>query len=354
MQLILDILKSFIQPSLVVVILIFLLFINSWIFKKIKTTASAGNIAKNSISMVLAIVGLLILILSLPIDHALKGQILGLFGIIISAGIALSSTTILGNLIAGFMNNSMNRFKNGDLIKIDDFHGRVITKSIFHTEIQLEDSNFITIPNLYIANNPVKLIRKSNTVISTSVSLGYDISRIKIEKTLKKAATDIGLKDPYVYITSLGDFSVVYKIHGFLEDSSKYFTTSSQLNGRVMDFLHEANIEIVSPTFMNQRRVDDNIFISKPKQNVSDTSESKTPENLIFDQAIKSEKLETKKEYLNTIEQKIKSLKEQLKEVKDDKESKKIKASIQKNEDLKARLESSIKAQAKKNKETKS
>lgn len=351
MEMIINILKSFVQPSLVVVILIVLLFVNSWLFKKIKTTASAGNIAKNSISLVLVIVGLLIIILSLPIDGSLKGQILGLFGIIISAGIALSSTTILGNLIAGFMNNSMNRFRNGDLIKIDDFHGRVITKSIFHTEIQLEDSNFITIPNLYIANNPVKLIRKSNTVISTTVSLGYDISRVKIEEALKKAALETGLKDPYVYITSLGDFSVVFKIHGFLDDSSKYFSTSSLLNSKVMDFLHDANIEIVSPTFMNQRKADDIEFIPESTHPKTNAKSEKSPEELIFDEAIKSEKIETKKDYINKIEQKQKSLKDQLKETKDENETEKIKTAMQRNEELKKKIESSIKAQMKKTKE---
>ena len=180
--------------------------------------------------MFIVLIGVLVFILVLPIDKSLKGQILGFMGIIISAGIALSSTTVLGNLIAGIVNNSMRRFRNGDLIKIDDIHGRVIKKSIFHTEIQLEDSNFITIPNLYITNNPVKLIRKTNTVISTTVSLGYDIPRDKIEEVLLNAAIATGLSNPYVYIKSLGDFSVVYKIHGFLEDSSKYFSTSSLLN----------------------------------------------------------------------------------------------------------------------------
>jgi small-conductance mechanosensitive channel len=263
MEDIFKIFESLIEPTVVLFVLIILLGINSWIFKKIKSTTSNGNITKGAISFFLVLIGVLAFILVLPIDKSLKGQIIGFLGIIISAGIALSSTTVLGNMIAGIMNNSMNRFRNGDMIKIGDFHGRVIRKSIFHTEIQLEDSNFITIPNLYIANNPVKLIRKTNTVISTSVSLGYDISREKIEKVLEDAANETGLSDPYVYITNLGDFSVVYKIHGFLEDSSKYFSTTSLLNAKVMDKLHAEKIEIVSPTFMNQRRVDEKEFIPK-------------------------------------------------------------------------------------------
>lgn len=123
----------------------------------------------------------------------------------------------------------MNRYRNGDLIKIGDLHGRVTKTNIFHVEIQLEDSNFTSIPNLYIATHPVKLIRKVDSVISTTISLGYDVPRTRIEATLIKAAITTGLTDPYVYITDLGDFSVSYKIHGFLKDSNKYFSTNSLL-----------------------------------------------------------------------------------------------------------------------------
>ncbi|MBN1183660.1 MAG: mechanosensitive ion channel [Bacteroidales bacterium] len=352
MEHIFKIIQSLIEPTIVLLILIILLIINSWIFKKIKSATSGKNIIKGTISFFLVLFGGLVFILILPIDKSLKGQILGFLGIIISAGIALSSTTVLGNLIAGIMNNSMNRFRNGDLIKIGDFHGRVIKKSIFHSEIQLEDSNFITIPNLYIANNPVKLIRKTNSVISASVSLGYDISRDKIEKALKDAAISAGLSDPYVYITSLGDFSVVYKIHGFLEDSSKYFSTSSILNAKVMDKLHDEKIEIVSPTFMNQRRVDEKEFIPKQAINTAEPVDEKSPEDLIFDEAIKSEKIEIKKNYVKKIDKKQEVLKEKLKDLKGEKEIEEIKSMIKRNNELKGRLENSIKIQIERDKDS--
>jgi len=344
--------ESLIEPALVLLILVVLLIINSLIFKRIKSSKPNENITKGAISTFIILIGVVAFIIAMPIDKSLKGQILGFLGIIISAGIALSSTTVLGNLIAGIMNNSMNRFRNGDLIKIGDFHGRVVKRSIFHTEIQLEDSNFITIPNLYIANNPVKLIRKTNTVISISVSLGYDISRDKIEETLKNAAIDAGLSDPYVYITNLGDFSVVYKIHGFLDDTGKYFSTISLLNAKVMDKLHAKKIEIVSPTFMNQRRADDKEFIPKIVVQNKKTTRQNSPEKLVFDEAIKSEKIEIKKDYLKEIEKKQDELKEKLKDLKDDKEIKKIKSIISKNDELKEKIEKNIREQVEKDKES--
>jgi len=352
MNQLINIFKSLIEPVSVLLLLLVLLLLNSWTFKRLKLLTSDGNITKRTISFFIVLVCVLVFILTLPIDKNLKGQILSFLGIIISAGIALSSTTILGNLIAGIMNNSMNRFRNGDLIKIGDFQGRVIKKSIFHIEIQLEDSNFITIPNLYIANNPVKLTRKSNTVISTSVSLGYDVSRIKIEDALKEAAISTGLKDPYVYITKLGDYSVEYKIHGFLDDSSKFFSTSSLLNGKVMDELHEKKIEIVSPSFMNQRRVDEKEFIPYYQVDKPSLAEQCSPEDLIFDEAIKSEKIEKKKDFLKEIDKKQELLKEELKTVKDKDEIERIKSLIKRNDELKEKIEKSISEQVAKDKDS--
>jgi small-conductance mechanosensitive channel len=343
MQEVFDIFRSLLEPASVLIILVILLLINTWIFNRLKSVSPHGNIIRNTFSSLIVFIGALVFILALPIENNLKGQILTFLGIIISAGIALSSTTILGNLIAGIMNNSMKRFRNGELIKIGDLQGRITRKSIFRVEIQLEDSNFVSIPNLYIANNPVKLTRRANTVVSTTVSLGYDVPRSKIEQALKEAALAAGLKDPYVYIMELGDYSVIYKINGFLDDSGKYFSTSSNLNARVMDKLHENKIEIVSPTFMNQRRVDDKQYIPEQVKEKPSAKKTSSPEDLIFDEAIKSEKIEKKKDFLMEIDKRLELLKKSLKELKDEEEIVKVKANIGKYEEMKTNVRNSIK-----------
>jgi len=317
MNQIINILKSLTGSGVVLLLLFFVLFLNKWFFNRIRKDKDSFRVTRQSIAAIIILAGGLTFVLSLPIEKELKGQILSFLGIIISAAIALSSTTLLGNLIAGIMNNTMNRFKLGDLIKVGELMGRVTSKNILHTEIQLEDSNFVTIPNLHIASNPVKLTRKNNTVIYTSVSLGYDVSQSKIIESLKNAATETGLNDPYVYITNLGDFSVTYKIHGFLEDSTKYFSTSSLLNSNVINALHNNKIEIVSPTFMNQRQVNDIEFIPQKEIVTKEEEPEKSPEDLIFDKATEAGAIEKKKEYLSEINQKIEDLQDQIKDLKD-------------------------------------
>ncbi len=343
-----SILKSLIGPSVVLLFLFFVLFLNKWLFTRIKKDRESFRVTRQSIAALITLTGGLTFILSLPIEKELKGQILSFLGILISAAIALSSTTLLGNLIAGIMNNSMNRFKLGDLIKVGDLMGRVTRKNILHTEIQLEDSNFITIPNLHIASNPVKLTRKNNTVISTSVSLGYDVSQNKIFESLKNAAIETGLNDPYVYITSLGDFSVSYKIHGFLEDSTKYFSTSSLLNSNVINSLHDNNIEIVSPTFMNQRQVNDIEFIPQKEIVTKEEEPEKSPEDLIFDKATEAGAIEKKKEYLLEINHNIEEIQDQIKDLKDKIEIDNLKKKMERLKNIQKKIVEHIEEKTKK------
>ncbi len=299
--------------SLVVVIIIVLAFIvNNWLYNRSKE--AKGTITRQVISVLIFLIGALVFTITLPIDQSIKNQIISLIGIVLSAALALSSTTLIGNALAGLMNNSIKNFKLGDFIKIEENFGRVTKKGLFRTEIQTEDRDFTTLPNLYLASNPIKIVRESGTIISTTVSLGYDIDRSLIKKHLLIAAEESGLTDPYVFIKSLGDFSITYKIHGILKDINKYFTTNSLLNEKVIDHLHKNEIEIVSPSFMNQRQVNEIKFIPPIHESEESSTNEQSPEEIVFDKAIKADKIEEKSEYLKEIDNKIDLLKLSLKE----------------------------------------
>ena len=350
---ILEVLKEIKNPSIVIIVLIFLLLLNSLIFKKISSPISNFNIAKGLVSLLLVLLGTVIFVLVLPgEDNSLKGNIIAFLGILISGGIALSSTTILSNLIAGIMNNTLHRFRNGDHLKVGDFQGKVVNKGIFHTELQLEDSNKVTIPNLHLVNNPVKVISNKKTVISSSVSLGYEYSRKKVEKALLEAAKKSDLTNPFVFIKNLGDFSIVYEVHGFLENVGNYFSAQSVLNANVLDELHEEKIEIISPSFMNQRSVETTEFIPHKIINEKETFSETRPEDLIFDEANKSEKIENKKDALKKIKEERELLREQLKNSNDSEEVEKLKAQISENKEQEKRLTEIINEQVEKSKDT--
>ncbi len=259
-------------------------------------------------------VGIISLLLSLPIADSTKSHITTLLGYMISAIVALSSATFFGNMLAGILLKIVNNFQPGDYVEVGAYTGPVSERGLFHTEIQTDDRNLITIPNLYLAINPVKVIRRSGSFITTSVSLGYDVSRLKIENCLLEAARKAGLKDPFVFITSLGDFSIVYEIHGKQEDTKRLLSSKSRLNAMVLDELHAANIEIVSPSFMNQRPVGETIFIPEDlSKEIPDMQTNLHAELKVFDKAHDAKSIEDKKIRLEKMEAKLKELHEQLK-----------------------------------------
>jgi small-conductance mechanosensitive channel len=311
MQEILEILKGFGGTAIAIVLMGGIFLIAQRVLTSQIDAKSKFVPMRRIILFTIGFIGLMVVIMVLPMGSELRGQIISFFGVIISAGVVLSSTTLLGNALSAMMMRIVNHFQVGDFIETADVFGRVTNRGIFHTEVQTADRDLMTIPNLRLATNPVRVLRDSGTIIKASVSLGYDIHRVRIEKSLLKAADLIGLKDPFVFITSLGDFSITYVVHGLLEDCSGVLTTRSKLHKAMLDQLHQDGIEIVSPTFMNQRQVTDQVFI--PKKSFTAKFDEHNVESLLFDKAELAKELEQSEMKLSEIDEKIIELEAELK-----------------------------------------
>lgn len=71
-------------------------------------------------------------------------------------------------------------------------------------------------------------IKGFKLTFSASLTLGYDIAHQRIEDLLQKAARHTGLTEAFVHITELGDFSVGYKISGFLTETKQLLSARSK------------------------------------------------------------------------------------------------------------------------------
>lgn len=268
------------------------------------------------VTLLILFIGMLAIIMVLPLSSSARGQLLSLIGILLSAAIALSSTTILGNLIAGFMLRAIRHFRAGDFIRVGEYFGRVSDRGLFHIEVQTEDRDLTTFPNMYLVTNPVTVSRSSGTIISATVSLGYEVPRKKVQELLARAAEDAKLIEPFVQVIELGDFSVTYRAAGLLKEVKQLITARSKLRELMLDRLHEAGIEIVSPTFMNQRQLKaDQVFIPQREHNGSGEPEkpySELPEDVVFDKAEEAESTEKLKERYQNLGEELETLKESL------------------------------------------
>lgn len=254
---------------------------------------------------------ILALILFLPLDSGLRGQLLGLYGIVVSATIALSSTTLVGNVMAGIMLKTIKSCRPGYYITVGDHFGRVTTMDLLHTEIQTEERDLTTLPNLYLVSNPVRVMRTSGTLLYVELSLGYDVPRQEIEKILLAAATETGLESPFVQIRELGDFSVTYRVSGLLTEVNRLLDKRRELRARTMDSLHAADIEIVSPTFMNTRNFDTNErFVPDVRAAEEPVDTGPSTDALVFDKAEEAESVTKLREKLEATRERLRVCKE--------------------------------------------
>jgi hypothetical protein len=180
-------------------------------------------------------------------------------------------------------------------------------------EIQTEESDLTTMPNLYLVSNPLKVVRSSGTIITAEVSLGYDVPHDQVEELLIQAARDTELEEPFMQILTLGDFSINYRAAGLLRDVRHLLSTRSRLHANMLNRLHGAGIEIVSPTFMNTRQLSPREqVISQPsgsRRSRSATTEKGAPEDIVFDKAAEAASLEKLRELEQSTAKEIESIK---------------------------------------------
>ncbi len=278
-------------PILVTIIVsgVVLVFTDKVIRRRASKLGRQNNFSRQITLIVLTAIAVASLILSLPIKEGMKDQLFGLLGLAITAIIALSSTTFVSNAMAGLMSRSVGSFWAGDFIRVNEHFGRVTERGLFHTEIQTADRDLMTIPNLYLVTHPVSVVRRSGTVISATVSLGYDLDHEEVEPLLLNAAKRAELEDPFVQVMELGDFSVSYRVAGFLKEVTRLVSCRSRLNVQVLDTLHQAGIEIVSPSVMAQRPLADDVRLLPESDGGtlyrSTRRREQLPEERIFDKA---------------------------------------------------------------------
>ena len=305
--------------------------------------APEQRVPRNVAMLFLTALALVGVILTLPVSESTLAQLLGLLGVVFTAVIAISSTTFVSNAMAGLMLRAVKNFRPGDFVRIGDNFGRVTMLGIFHTEIQTEERDLTTLPNLFLVTQPLTVVRSSGTIVSATLSLGYETAHGVIEPLLARAAAEAGLDEPFVQILELGNHAVEYRVAGFLPDPKQILSARSRLRACALDTLHGAGIEIVSPTFMNQRPLAPDVRVL-PEASVA-VPASVTPEapreTLVFDKATRAEALETLRTEQKSLLGEVEKLEEQRKTA-DDAERQRLEAEIAERRERAERIEEGL------------
>ena len=210
------------------------------------------------------IVRMLVIILALVVAYphipgsdseAFKG-ISVLVGLIVSLG----SSSIIGNIIAGYSLTYRRLFRIGDWVKIDDTIGEVTEIKVLTTRLRSLKNEEVVVPNTNVQNGQVinfsTLARDKGLILSTTVGIGYDTPWRQVEAMLKEAAGRtpglLGHPQPFVLSKDLGDFAVTYELNVYCDDPGSMGRTYSALHSSIMDVFNDHGVAIMTPTYMSE------------------------------------------------------------------------------------------------------
>lgn len=291
----------------------------------------------------LTLVALVAMVLTLK--DPVRDQALKFLGVLFSAVLAFSATTVIGNGLAGLMLRAQRHFRGGDWVRVGEHFGQVSHRGLFFTTVQDEFGDLVTLPNTFLLSHPLTVTQEP-TYVSAEVSLGYDVPRAEVERLLLEAAEAAGLEKPYVYVLGLGDFAVVYRVSGKLMKTAELLTSQSDLKCRMLDALHAGGIEIVSPNFMNQRLLEESrrfIPSAAPAGGAAEPERGPAPEAETFSEGRRAREVEKLEGAARKAQERAEAVRKELQECDTEERREQLRADLEKLERGRELVEQQIK-----------
>jgi len=185
-------------------------------------------------------------------SDAFKGISLFL-GLVVSIG----SSSVIGNIIAGYTMIYRRAFREGDRVKIDDYIGDITERRLLVTHLRTPKNEDVVIPNSVILNNSVvnysRMARENQLILHATVGIGYETPWRQVEAMLLQAAerTEGLLKEPkpFVLQKQLGSFDVTYEINVYCGDAQAMNRLYTRLHRNILDQFNEYGVQIMTPAY---------------------------------------------------------------------------------------------------------
>ena len=179
-------------------------------------------------------------------------------GVSIFLGVLLSlgSSGVISNIVTGFMITYMRAFKVGDVVRIGETTGIVVSSSLLVTRLRTIRNIEITVPNSQILNGQVTNFSVTgNPTVSTQVTIGYDTPWRQVHALLLDAAARttgiVHQPPPFVLQTALEDFYIRYELMCVVDNPTRMPFILSALHQAILDAFNEYGVQIMSPHFID-------------------------------------------------------------------------------------------------------
>jgi small-conductance mechanosensitive channel len=170
---------------------------------------------------------------------------------------SLGSSSLIGNLIAGYSMTYRRAFRVGDRVKIGEHVGEVMQMRLMGTHLRTIKNEEVIVPNSSIVNTEVvnlsSMAKERGLILHTTVGIGYETPWRQVEAMLLEAAdrTPGLVRDqrPFVHQLSLGDFAITYELNAYCDAPDRMRLLYTELHRNILDVFNEYGIQIMTPAY---------------------------------------------------------------------------------------------------------
>lgn len=225
-------------------------FLNQRIYPRFGIDIGVGYAITTVATYVLYVLGTLTAVVALGVD---LGAVTVLFGAL-GVGIGFGLQDITRNLISGFILLFGRSVKKGDLVRVNDFTGRVEAMGARAVHLITPDNYEIVIPSSALVSEPIVNFTYSSPIVRVHIPAGvhYDSDVRQAERALHAAAQrhpDV-LADPpvEVWLKEFGDNSINFDLLVWIDVTQTVpERVTGELNFHIWDVLSEQGLEIPYP-----------------------------------------------------------------------------------------------------------
>lgn len=216
--------------------------------------------AKATRRLIVAVIWLFAAVVSYPYIPGSSTQAFKGISVLVGLMVSLGSTGFVNQLMSGLVIVYARTFRTGDFVLADKTLGTVSEIGLLSTKIITRHREEVTIPNAVLANTPVtnfsRLAVPNGSILSTTVSIGYDTPWRQVHAMLEMAAERTeGIREdqaPRILQLSLADFYIVYELSVTLLKPEGRIAILSKLHQNIQDVFNEHGVQIMSPHFERQ------------------------------------------------------------------------------------------------------
>ena len=218
------------------------------------------DVAKATRRVVIVVMWIFALTVAYPYIPGSRSAAFKGVSVFVGLMVSLGSTGLINQIVSGMVIVYTRAFSPGEYVRMGETEGVVEEIGVLSTKVSTRRREHITIPNAVLINTAVtnysRDAQQSGAIISTAVTIGYDVPWRQVHALLKLAASRCTKlrqdPEPMVLQKGLSDFYVEYVLIVAIDDPVDRYIISSELHGQIQDAFNEHGVQIMSPHYLDK------------------------------------------------------------------------------------------------------